>query len=602
MDQWKQAKTQVQDAQNALKAALQSGDWEQIKTATSQFAASLQHLAESGVALKIEIENLKESLKDLDAGDLINKEGILNALDDFGSSLSGAVGRLDDLGNGLYDDSDQLDASLSELSGQMDLLRGEMQDSSQTLREDVRGITDQFQNIFQVLTDAADTEREEPALTQDVSDQDLYKAVDGKVWECSNFGAVDGDLNVGGITGTMAVEVSLDPEDDIMEEGENSFDFQYQTKAILLTCINEGPVQAKKNYAGGIVGRMNVGTVQECEDYGEVRSESGSYVGGIAGFSGSVIRNSFAKAILQGEDQVGGIAGKGTRISGCYGFVELSDAAGQMGAIAGAMDEEESLLEGNYFVDTGWAGIGGISYGGKAEPIAYETLQTVEKVPEKFLKVTLTFLADGQLLSQTEVPFGGSADSMELPEIPEKDGYYGVWPDFKKTDIRYSQTIEADYRPWLTVISSKEGTDVDGKRLAYGLAEGVFRESDVLHVISAQVDAPKDSGEQDSRAIWEVRLEQEEGMSDAYEISLRKPDGKGTLKVWGFQDQWTEIPYEDSKSYVTVSMEGTEGIFCISYVPDRLWIVVAVGAAAAGIGVFVIFKKRRGRRKNSVDL
>ena len=40
---------------------------------------------------------------------------------------------------------------------------------------------------------------------------------------------MNGDLNVGGIAGAMAIEHDSDPEDEIAEVGEKSLNFRYET-------------------------------------------------------------------------------------------------------------------------------------------------------------------------------------------------------------------------------------------------------------------------------------------------------------------------------------------------------------------------------------
>ena len=55
------------------------------------------------------------------------------------------------------------------------------------------------------------------------------------------------------------------------------------------------------------------------------------------------------------------------------------------GAIAGRVDDEGEISS-NRFVENGSAGIDGVSYAGKAEPISYESLMAEENVPEEFGK------------------------------------------------------------------------------------------------------------------------------------------------------------------------------------------------------------------------
>ena len=62
-------------------------------------------------------------------------------------------------------------------------------------------------------------------LINDVSDEDTEEDVEGKVTNCINEGNVNADINAGGITGAMARENDLDPEDDFTIDGSQSLNF-----------------------------------------------------------------------------------------------------------------------------------------------------------------------------------------------------------------------------------------------------------------------------------------------------------------------------------------------------------------------------------------
>ncbi len=149
-------------------------------------------------------------------------------------------------------------------------------------------------------------ESDKDDLWSDVSEEEIYQTTVGKAEGCINNGVVEGDINAGGVAGAMAVESMLDPEEDIERVGDDSFSFHYETRAILLNCENRVPVTSKKDYAGGIVGRMDLGYILDCRNYGNVESTDGSYVGGIAGSSASTIRRSQSKCMTSGKNFVGG--------------------------------------------------------------------------------------------------------------------------------------------------------------------------------------------------------------------------------------------------------------------------------------------------------
>lgn len=217
----------------------------------------------------------------------------------------------------------------------------------------------------------------------------------GNISHCSSTGMV-----TGGITGAMAVEFDLDPEDDIFKQGSRSLNFKYLTTAILKDCINHGKITAKKDYTGGIAGRMDLGIVYGCENYGDIESTEGDYVGGIAGASYATIDYSFALSSLTGKNYIGGIAGYGHDISNSYTLVDIIEATEWVGTIAG---KAEGKVSNNYYVHETIAAIDGISYSEKASPLAYTELLQVESLPDPFTDFHLTFIADGNIVEK--IPF-----------------------------------------------------------------------------------------------------------------------------------------------------------------------------------------------------
>lgn len=88
-------------------------------------------------------------------------------------------------------------------------------------------------------------------------------------------------------------------------------------------------------------------TFSGCGGWGSVTSESGDYVGGVAGLSLSSIRVSYAKCALSGGKYAGGIAGSGSRVRDCISMVEITDCTQLAGAVAGEVTGEYC---GNRFV------------------------------------------------------------------------------------------------------------------------------------------------------------------------------------------------------------------------------------------------------------
>ena len=146
-----------------------------------------------------------------------------------------------------------------------DALRETMSAATDTLLDDLEAIGDQFRVITDLLRDLLEQTGEELSdRFEDISDQETSGPDTGCVANSRNTGTVEGDINVAGIVGSMAIEYDFDPEDDLIEEGDRSLDFRYQTKAVVRACMNRGGVTGKRDYAGGVVGLMDLGRVSGC--------------------------------------------------------------------------------------------------------------------------------------------------------------------------------------------------------------------------------------------------------------------------------------------------------------------------------------------------
>lgn len=117
----------------------------------------------------------------------------------------------------------------------------------------------------------------------------------GRLLSCSNTAAISGDLNVGGVAGSMAVEYELDPEDDLISNSAPIYRRAYELKAILQRCTNTGAVVGRRDHVGSVCGRMDLGLILECEAYGSAESENGDYVGGVAGYAVGTIPGEFCQ-------------------------------------------------------------------------------------------------------------------------------------------------------------------------------------------------------------------------------------------------------------------------------------------------------------------
>ena len=510
-----------------------------LQTAMSSFRSAIAHLSAAMGHLQDFFGTLRTLNAHLD-GILAQLDAALQQAEAAADSLSSAFSRMakwardlsqeepgsfTPLGPGAEESGSALNASPTGISSEISALNTELSRSNTALISDLRAVNAQFMKVMNlflnVLNDTQNVNYED--VYEDVSDESLQSATRGKVLECANYGAVTADRNAGGIAGSMAIEYDLDPEDDLQTEGQRSTRFTYQTKAILLSCQNYGTVQAKKSCAGGITGRMDLGTVSQCGGWGDVESESGDYVGGVAGLSLSSIRGSWAKCALSGGRYVGGIAGSGSRVTDCLSLVEITEAAQQSGAIAGEITGD---YQGNRFVSETLAGVDRVSLSGKAEAVSYDQLAGLDAAPENFRRLTLRFVADGRTLKEQTFDYGASFPESAYPDAPEKDGCYVRWDRESLHELHFDTTVTAVYEPYVTTLSS----DPQDAHPAL-LVEGKFRLGERMEAQQSTSPVP---GSGSLVETWTLTLPEDGEAS--HTVRWRLPDTEETYTVYLKED------------------------------------------------------------------
>jgi hypothetical protein len=339
---------------------------------------------------------------------------------------------------------------------------------------------------------------------------------------------------------------------------------------------------------------MELGTTLDCQNYGAVTSTDGSYVGGIAGMSKSSVRGSYSKCVLSGADYIGGIAGWGTRVTDCAAIDTVSEGSEYVGAIAGDVDTDAGEIRNNRFVDTGTAGIDGISYSGVAQPVEFETLRQLSGIPTEFVSFTLTLTADEETVTTIPFQYGADLKLVELPEVPEKEGCYGSWPEFDTSGLNSDITVEAVYTPWVTLVASSAQ---EGK-LALALADGQFTEDVILNVEESSVTPPQAEGPEQQTDVWEISLEGAE-VSDADQVPLRLLNrGGGKATVYQLVNgQWQTVESTASGHYLLVTMTGAAGTFCIRTKQSNPLLLAALLTAAVLVLLLLLLVRRRRARK-----
>ncbi|MCM1327593.1 MAG: MMPL family transporter [Bacteroidales bacterium] len=419
---------------------------------------------EPGKEITVQIPNDMESYK----------SALKRFSESAGGHLSNMATESADRSGGITDNLNILNAEMKAAGDSLGQLADILEESTDKTDGDVNALVDQarvLRNLINEIRD--DLFRYEGISIEDASDEGFYDTdsfKQGKITLCVNKGKVEADTNVGGIAGQISTEYDFDPEDDIEVTGAESFNVERSIKAVIRDSRNEGEIIGKKDYAGGIVGRAEHGAIISCESYGDVGSTNGSYVGGVAGASSYAIRGCYSMGSLSGKNYVGGIVGKGSDIFYSYAY-NLFDATGEcVGSIAGQIEKDGTLYD-NYYVAGDIGGIDGIGYQGGATPLPYEEFSRMENVPEEFSRFTIIFMAEGQELASYKCGYGEAVPRSEIPQIPEKEGYYGVWPEFDFSCITRNKVLEVQYVKWISSLKSAQVNE-NGKPIL--LVEGNF--------------------------------------------------------------------------------------------------------------------------------
>lgn len=531
--------------------------------------------------------------------------------------------RFSKLGGEFDVNREALHNQLNGISDSISSLSSHASDYSDVVNEDLRAVNDQINVVFNLLadhlTDYGEFSVEE--LYEDVDIENPESITTGKTDNCLNKGVIRGDINVGGIAGAMSIDEE-DPEDSAAGSVEYQVGRKYFTKCLITDSVNEGFVTAKKDGAGGIVGYMRHGIVTDSEGYGSVESTEGGYVGGICGESLTVVRNCYALCTVSGGKNVGGIAGFADTLKNCYAMADCQATAGRKGAVAGqtvqyddGLNEDEVKVSGNYFVGDQLRGIDDVSYAGVAEPIAYEELLQVEGLPGQFRHLKAIFRVEDRYLGTQELKYGESLSDLEYPSIPEKEGYYGIWPDYPGQVMTGNLMVDGEYKEDVRVVQSNELQEQESKageneslssdagtgkwEKPYALVEQRFTEDTALTVSLSDLEPPAGVAGQEY-VIYEIALENA-GVKDGDTIAVRLYNPYEDAVVWGYQNGiWEELDSKKRGQYLQVEMTGTKQSFCVAKRTSDLWVAlgtVAGGAACVAVLSLVFRGLRRGKKK-----
>ena len=418
-------------------------------------------------ALSAGVSGVLDSLGDLD--DALSE--FSSFASSLGGTISGAAGSIDinlkanetvrNAGNDIY-------AGLDSISGQLDSLNASAREDSLEVIRNLNEINSRFSR----LTDLMKNERDR---LNDIADNggifvdtstDVNSA--SRIVSCRNMADISGDSLTGGIAGTIGVEYDLDPDEDILRTNSRSLDYSFGVSAAIFDSVNAGGVSARANHAGGITGKADLGYLKMNTNEGDVTSEDGYFIGGIAGYSEASLEGNTARCRVTGKKNTGGICGYGKELWDNRAVVTVLGTEEYAGTIAGNVDSlDPENLRNNLYYSGNYGAVDDIDYAGMAEK-AETPLDTV----------LVKFLVNGHLAGLEEVKAGTVLKDIPHPEAEEREGFYLRWDTDPETVISEDTVVDSVYSLPVASLSSQETEAGTNKPLV--IVDGQFREEDVL--------------------------------------------------------------------------------------------------------------------------
>lgn len=548
-------------------------------------------------------DNINQALKEI--RDIQSQEGELSQeqMDEIKDKFAAISDNLKNLQGSYAGTESSAEDLVNNISGELEKteIQKNLQGMMQSMDKNVQSAANGINSTMNQLSKIADTVGEELAAVlqkkeriEDISSMETAENTDGVIAGCTNRGSVHGDLNAGGIVGTMNIEYENDPEVDLELPEPVDIVLRSTVSNVVIRSMNYGSVNVKKNCAGGIVGLQEMGLVYACEGYGEVQSESGNYLGGIAGQSSSKIQKTYSLCNVSGEDYLGGICGSGYEVKDSVSICSLDSEGEYLGSIAGEL-KDAGEAKNNLYVGTTLYGVDGISYTGVAEARSYEEIMAMEGIPEGFHRVIVSFeTKDGQKLGEKTTAYGGTLTEKDFPQTPEKEGCYVEWSGTEQlNDIRSNLTIYAEQVPWTESIQGN-AVQKDGKGIF--LVKGEFhKEAEIDMQETEKPSALPGNASAEYAYTWKILGEDEKNF-DKLEGHFYIPDSEKNASLWIKQGKdWKKVKSSVDGSYLVAEIPYGAEFVLVSEPVSREGYILAGGIAA--VTLLMVFLLKRGKKR-----
>lgn len=471
-------------------------------------------------------------------------------------------------------------------------------DGFSNVMSSINNFNGQVDNIIDKVNDSVDIIEDKSGYTyiNDVSTKDIGSK-NGVIFACINNGNVDGDINIGGIAGSMNIEYENDPELELDFKASLDIALRVSVNDVIIHCRNTARVKSKRNCAGSILGNQEFGLVYSSEGYGRVTSDDGDYVGGIVGNSTGAIGNCYSYSIVSGKGYVGGIAGYGDTLEKNVSLSIVNGDGECIGSIAGQIRGDGNVEE-NCFSNDDYEGIDGITYGDKANRVTYEEIMKMPGIPTQFNRVIVTFELDKEEIASIEKPYGSILTEEDYPLVEVEDDAYVKWDDsIVGKSIENNITVKANYVLWNQSLSGYK-RDKKSDNLIFVVEGKFYGDSRISMKQTEGPDMLKDSQELMYAYSWEIFFDKEE-VKDAYKARFYVGDNAKEYSVMVRKgDSWENISSKVDGKYIVATIPYNADFAVIHTKPDYT-VYIIVGSVTGVILLLIIMLVIRRKKKMS---
>ena len=335
--------------------------------------------------------------------------------------------------------------------------------------------------------------------------------------------------------------------------------------------------------------KADYGAVISNKNFADVSSQNGSYIGGIAGYSKNLIKDSYMLGDVKGSDYIGGIAGIAKDLTGNTAMsTVVSTNSGRFGSIAGDV-LKDAYVNSNRYVDEGVGAINDMTLNSEAGIVSYEELLQDNNTPEGFKTLRVNYFVGDDIIKTINVAYNSYVSGADIPKAPEVEGYNTYWENKELNNIKRNINIYLVEERWNKNISAN--TNINGKPVL--LASALFYEGTSIQVEETHVpETDKDV----IKAYKYSIIPEGKYINEGIELRVLNEDGKANAV--GIKTESGIITADTVKvgSYLSFKVDSPQGeIVLIRTESINKYIIILsfIAATAVIISGYLYYKKKK---------